>query len=394
MDVEATTQEELFGGTVMDPIPDPHSVYRRLRSERPLVALRLLDRVGFMTTRYEDTRNVLKNPSVFSSRSNAKGFGLVAGRTIIEMDGKEHLRHRGILAPALQPSALRGDLPELVSEIAHGLIDAFAREGRADLVPSFAFTFPLRTLVHILGIPVEDFAEFHHWSGDLIGFADHPLESIAASQKLAEYFRPLIAKRREEPTDDLFSKLVNAEVEGRRLSVEELLNFLRLLAPAGAETTYRLIANAMYALLTHPEQMEEVAADPEKIDWVIDETLRWEAPVQLTSRETTEAVTIAGIEIPAGTDVSGCIGSANRDEDHYADPDRFDIHRRATDHLAFGWGQHYCVGSRLARLETRAAIAALLERLPNLRLVDPEGSQIVGLAFRGPRHLQATFDPV
>jgi cytochrome P450 len=164
------------------------------------------------------------------------------------------------------------------------------------------------------------------------------------------------------------------------------------LLPAGAETTYRLIGSTMFALLSHPDALERVRADPSRIDAAIEETLRWEAPVQYVSREPTDAVTLSGFEVPAKSMLMVAIGSANRDETRFERPDVFDLDRRSDDHIAFGFGPHFCAGSHLARLEARVAVRTLLERLRNLRLDPAEESHMVGMAFRSPNRLAVKFD--
>jgi cytochrome P450 len=385
------TQVEMFGGTMMSPVPDPYAVYRRLRREEPVVAVQTVMGVLRLVTRYDDALAVLKDAARFSSRGNARGIGMVMGRTILEMEGKEHLRQRNVIAPFFVGRALRGELPGVIGDIAHRLIDGFAADGRADLVRQFTFTFPMRVMAHIIGIPIEDYDQFHRWALDLISVGDDPPRGFAAAQSIVDYLRPVLAERRATPAGDLLSRLVHAEVDGHRLTEEEVLSFLRLLLPAGAETTYRLLGSALFALLTHPEVEAAVRADRAAIDLLLEETLRWESPVQYVSREVTEPTTLAGVEIPAGAMISVALGSANRDETHYPDPDRFDLHRRNDDHLAFGFGQHFCAGSHLARLEARLALEALLERLPNLRLAGDGPGCVVGLAFRSPDRLLVRF---
>jgi cytochrome P450 len=385
------TQIDLFGGTMMSPVPDPYPVYRRLRAEQPVLAVQTIMGVVHLITRYDDALAVLKNAALYSSRANAKGIGMVMGRTILEMEGKEHLRQRNIVAPFFMGRALRGDLPAVIEAIAHQLIDGFAGDGRADLVAQFTFTFPMRVMAHIIGVPIEDYEEFHRWALDLISVGDDPPRGFAAAQAIVDHLRPILERRRVEPRPDLLSRLVHAEVDGQRLTEEEVLSFLRLLLPAGAETTYRLIGSVLFALLTHRDQLEEVRGDRTTLDLAIEETLRWEAPVQYVSRETTASAVLSGVELAEGAMVSVALGSANRDERHYDDPDRFDMHRRSDDHLAFGFGQHFCAGSQLAALEARVALGALLERLPNLRLDPTQEATIVGLAFRSPNRLPALF---
>src|SRR5262245_33024232 len=242
------TSNELFGGSMMSPVPNPYPTYRRLRDESPCVAVETLMGAVYLVSRHDDAFAVLKNHTLYSSRANARGIGIIMGRTILEMEGKEHVRHRNIVAPFFMGKALRGALPDVIGRTAHDLIDEFARAGEADLVSQFTFTFPMRVMAHIIGIPIRDFAEFHHWAIDLISVGDDPPRAFAAAAAIVDYLRPVLELRRHEPTDDLLSRLVHAEVDGNRLTEEEVLSFLRLLLPAGAETTYRLLGSTLFAL--------------------------------------------------------------------------------------------------------------------------------------------------
>ena len=386
------TTNKLFGGSMMSPIVDPYPVYKRLRDEQPALPVNTLMGVVYMITRYDDILTVLKDGKRFSSRANARGIGIVMGRTILEMEGKEHVRHRNIISPFFSPRAMKAEMPDLVTGVVHRLIDQFAGAGAADLVQQFTFTFPMEVMANIIGVPVDDYHAFHRMALDLISVGDDPARGFQAAQDLVAYLTPLMAQRKAEPCGDLLSKLMHAEVEGTRLTDEEVLGFLRLLLPAGAETTYRLTGSCLYALLRHPEVYAEVRADRSAIDLLIQETLRWESPVQFVSREATEDLDFSGHPVPEGALLSVTVGSANRDERHYADPDRFDLHRKNDDHLAFGFGSHFCAGSHLALLEARTALNALLDRLPNLRLDPDQESAVVGLAFRSPNRLPVRLD--
>jgi cytochrome P450 len=345
-----------------------------------------------LVTRYDDVVAGMKDAETFSARGNARGIGIVIGRTILEMEGPEHLRQRRILTPFFSPRALRGDVEKRVEATTHELIDRFVADGRADLVPQFTFTYPLRVIAQIIGVPIADFEAFHHWALALVSVADDPGKAFAAARSIVEYLRPILEERRAEPRDDLLSALLTAEVEGERLGEEEVLSFLRLLLPAGAETTYRLTGNVLFALLTHPAERAELAANPERIPDFVEETLRWDSPVQLVSREVTRDVELRGHRIPKGDLASFSLGSANRDESRFADPDRFVLRRaNKNEHVSFGLGAHFCLGSHLARLEARIAAAALLERLPDLRLDPAQACSIRGFAFRSPDRLPVLF---
>jgi cytochrome P450 len=392
MEPQFESATRLFGGTMMSPVPDPYSVYRRLRTERPVVVLDSQLGRSALVSRYDDIAAALKDSATFSSKGNARGIGLVMGRTIIEMEGKEHLRQRRLVTPAFSPRALREGLEVVVEKTVQQLVDQFVDDGKADLVSQFTFTYPLRVMAHVMALPIDDFEQFHHWALDLLSIADDPQKGFDAAQTLIDYLRPFIQERKHEPGPDLISTLVHAEVEGEHLTEEEILSFLRLLLPAGAETTYRLTGSLLYALLTHPDALAEVQSDPAGLDRAIEETLRWEAAVQYVSRETTREVEVAGVKINAGELVMLAVGSANRDDSRFDDPDRFVLGRpNVGDHLAFGFGEHFCLGSNLARLEARAAVRILLDRLPNLRLAPDADCRIVGLAFRSPDRLPVVF---
>ncbi len=376
----------------MSDLGDPYPAYAKLRDETPVLLMNMPMADAFMVSRYADVDRVLRDNATFSSRANADGIGMVMGRTILEMDGKEHNRHRALINPVFVPKALGGDMPKIVASIAHQLIDAFQKDGRADLVDQFSRTFPLRVIAHIIGLPIDDYDRFQRWALDIISMGHDAMKAVAAAQALVEYLAPIVALRRQEPRDDLMSKLVHAEVDGHRLSDEEVYSFLRLLVPAGAETTYRLIGNTLAALLADPAALDEVRAQRSEIDWAIEESLRWEAPVCFAAREATVDTELGGVKIPAKTHVMVAISAANRDERKYSDPARFDLHRRADDHVAFGGGKHFCVGSNLARLEARIGLEAIFDRLKNVRLaVDPPVG-IYGLAFRSPRRVPVLFE--
>ncbi len=385
--------QALLQGGPRAPVADPYPLYARLRRESPVLPIRGGERPHFALSRYDDIREVLRNEGLFSSRANERGAGLVFGRTIIGMDGRDHLLHRSLITPALAPRALRGDFPQLVRKLAHAIIDEFAGGGEADLVANFTFAYPLRVFVEILGLPPQDLEAFHQLAIDLTLIASDPSKAFEASSKIRDLLTPLVAEKRRQPGDDLMSHLVLAEVEGERLSDDDLVSFLRLLVSAGAETTFHLMGGALCALLNDPALLARVRNDRALIDPVLWETLRWEAPVSLLPREATADCEIAGVEIPKGSDLMLLLGSANRDEAKFPDPDRFDIDRDNKDQIGFGLGKHYCAGSRLALLEGRIGLDALLDRLDDLRPRATEPAEVIGFAFRGPSTLPVHFRP-
>ena len=381
-----------FDPQMMFDFPDPYPMFAELRRTTPVHRIEMFGRASWLVTRYDDVQAVLRDGDTFSSRANAE-VGRFMGRTIIEMDGKEHTRTRALVSTVFVPRAIDALVP-VVERLVHELLDGIAPAGRADLVAQLTTVFPVQVIAHIIGIPRTDTAKFMRWSLDLIGFARDPQKGRAAADILHEYFLPVIRERRAEPRDDVITRLVTGTVDGIGLTDDEVISFLRLLLPAGAETTSRLMGSMFFALLADPEtRLERVRADRSLIPWAIEETLRWETPVLFVARQATRPTAIAGVDLPAGEMVSAIIGSANRDETHYADPDRFDLDRHADDHLSFAFGRHFCLGSPLARLEARMALTTVLDRLRNVRLdPDAEPPRITGLAFRSPQALRVRFD--
>jgi cytochrome P450 len=317
------------------------------------------------------------------------------------MDGEEHRRYRNLVAHAFRPSALARWESELIAPTIHRLIDGLADRTGADLVADITSQFPVQVIAEVLGVPSEAHERFHTWALDMNkGPEDYPV-STAASAAMRAYLTPIVEDRKAHPTDDLISDIVTAEIDGERLSDEHVYGFLRLLLPAGAETTYAAMGSCLFALLSQPEVLDRVRRDPSLLDAVIEETLRWETSVTMVNRETTCPVEINGVEIPQGVSVVCATGSANRDESRYRDPDQWDLDRHEPAHIAFGTGRHQCLGMHLARMELGIGLGALLERLEGLRFDDagvPGGGgppvRIEGLAFRSPPTLPVLFDSV
>jgi cytochrome P450 len=251
----------------------------------------------------------------------------------------------------------------------------------------------VQVIGRVLGIPRAEYPKYQKWALELVGFSKDPPKGMAASQAFRTYLLPIIQAHRAAPTDDVISKLVTGTVDGVGLTDDEVVNFLRLLIPAGAETTSRLIGSMLFALLVERDRYERVRADRSLVPWAIEETLRWETPVVFVAREATRSTEIRGVEIPEGKNVAVIIGAGNRDPEKYPEPDRFDLDRHADDHLSFGFGRHFCLGYTLAKLEARTALGAVLDRFPKLR-IDPDAPPpaVRGMAFRSPPALPVRFD--
>src|SRR5262245_5963578 len=342
---------------------------------------------------YEEAVTVLRDHETYSSEIVGAVMGAVLGPAIISMDEPEHRTHRALVARAFGPKLLARWEHELVRRVADELIDDFTRDDtRADLVRRFTFALPVRVIARILGLPERDAPQFQRWSIELISAVVNWDRGLAASRALGDYFAEQVAERRADPRDDLITELVEAEVDGRRLTDEEIFGFLRLLLPAGIETTYRSLGNLLFALLSHPDQLQDVVGDRELRPAAIEEGLRWETPLALIVRETVRDTELGGVALGAGTAVNLFIASANRDERRYEEPDRFDIHRPLAPHASFGSGPHTCLGVHLARMESRVALDALLDRVDGLELDrDAPAPRIVGSIFRSPDTLPVRY---
>jgi cytochrome P450 len=384
------TVSAAFDPQLMFDFPDPYPMFAELRRTSPVMRIAMMGRESWVVTRYDDVWSVLRDGETYSSRANAE-VGKFMGRTIIEMDGKEHGRHRALITSIFTARAIDA-LQPVIEKLVHERLDAFAGAGRADLVADLTTVFPVQVIAHIVGVPREDTPSFMRWSLDLIAFSKDPARGRAASERLHAYLLPIVRERRTAPRDDVISKLVTGTVDGTGLTDDEVISFLRLLMPAGAETTSRLMGSMFFALLVERGRLERVHADRSLVPWTIEETLRWETPVLFVARAAMRPVEIGGVAVPAGGMVSAVIASANRDESHYPDPDRFDLDRHADDHLSFGFGRHFCLGYHLAKMEARAALGAVLDRLPGIALdPDAEPPRITGLAFRSPQALRVRF---
>jgi len=372
---------------------DIYGFWATCRRHDPVMAIEGLGRDMWMLTRFADIDEILRDADRFPSRINADTMGPVMGTVILAMDGEEHRRHRNLVARAFRPSALVRWEDELIAPTINRLIDDIAGRGRSDLVADVTSRYPVQVIAGVLGVLTDDYELFQRWGLEISKGPEDYDVSKAASRAMREYLTPLVEHRKAHPTNDLVSDIVTAEIDGERLSDEHIYGFLRLLLPAGAETTFRALGNCLLALLTQPPVLARVTDDRSLLDAVIEETLRWETSVTMVNRETACPVELAGVTVPAGASVVCATGSANHDETRYDNPEVWDLERPPAAHLAFGTGHHQCLGMHLARLELRVGLTALLDRLPGLRL-DPSAGpvHVEGLAFRSPPRLCVLFD--
>ena len=343
---------------------------------------------------FDAVNKAFRDGHVFSSSGYDTSIGLFMGKTILAMKGKQHREHRNLVSAAFKSKSLARWEPAIVRPVCNALIDEFIESGETDLVRNFTFEFPTRVISRLLGLPEEDLPTFRRRAIQLISYNIDYRRAFEASAALKEYFAEQIENRRATPTEDIIGDLVAAEIDGERLSDEAIYSFLRLLLPAGLETTYRSSGNLLYLLLTHPDQFAAVQADRGLIPKAIEENLRYETPLTTVQRYTTEDTELEGVRIPAHSQVDICIGSANRDERRWERAEDFDIFRKPLPHISFAAGEHTCLGLHLARLETHVALECILTRLTNIGLLTDDDPHIHGQPFRSPTALPVTFDAV
>ncbi|MZD03598.1 cytochrome P450 [Streptomyces sp. SID5785] len=370
--------EELAAWTA-DFAADPYTAFRALRERGPVHHVRFpTGDTAWMILGYEEARAALADPRMrhdvrHSDEYDSDGLYSI-GRNMLQVDPPDHTRLRSLVAREFTARRIKA-LRARVQEAADDLLDAMEPAGRADLIDAFAFPLPLTVICELLGVPGVDHDTFRAWTAKILTIGE-PEASGLAAQEMAVYLAGLIEEKRRTETaaeQDLLHALVRTHDEGGdHLTDEELLGMAFLLLVAGHETTVNLIANAVHLLLTHPEQLAALRADPALVENAVEEALRFEPPTPAgTYRYPAEPVTVAGTTIPQGARVVVSLASANRDPGRFPDPERFDIRRdpaSTRSHLAFGHGIHHCLGAPLARLEATLALRSLLDRFPDLVL--------------------------
>jgi cytochrome P450 PksS len=360
-----------------------YAFYARLRAEAPVYSTILPDRRrAWLVTRYDDVVMVLKDERFAKDMSIAAKKVWIPGpfkelaRNMLHRDGADHTRLRALVQQAFTPRLVEQMRPRIQS-LAADLLDAVRGRPSFDLLRDFAQPIPTTIIAEMLGVPVADSPRFQRWSRAIVSLSPSIWGIVRVIPPLwlfMRYIRKLVRARRAVPRDDLMSALVHSEEGGEHLSEEEVVAMVCLLLIAGHETTVNLIGNGMLALLQFPDQLEKLRQNPSLIRPAVEELLRYDGPLETaTDRFAREDMTLAGVTIPRGELVFAAIGSANRDERQFANPDTLDITREPNRHLAFGLGSHFCLGAALARLEGQVAISTLLRRAALLRLaVAPE----------------------
>lgn len=388
-------------------IANPYPLLARLREASPFTEL---DGALVVFGRYEDCSRILRDPRVSSERERARlvppevqAQAQERPRSFLSLDPPDHTRLRGLVAKAFTPRVV-STLEPRITEVTHELLTAAeASAPELELVSQLAYPLPVRIISELLGVPAADHARFAGWSAKLarsvqpsFGTID-PVELAEAEQagiEFGEYFTELIAARRSDPGDDLLTKLIRAEDEGQRLTTDELIATCVLLLVAGHETTVGLISNAMLALLRHPDQLAALLADPGLAASAVEETLRYDPPVQLTARVVRGDMRFGEIRPDEGTLLLLLLAATGRDPDVFARPDEFDVGRGAREHLAFAAGPHFCLGAPLARLEATIALRAIAARLAGPVLDESALVYKSNFNLRGPERMIVRFDRI
>ncbi len=366
-----------------------------------------MKRHAWLVTRYDDVLTVLKDARFAKNPRNAMlpeqlkkqpwvpPMFKPLEQNMLDQDAPDHTRLRALVHKAFTARLIE-QMREQIQTLSNELLDAAERKGRMDLIADFALPVPLTMIGRILGIPAEDNPKFHYWTRSMLsaGTSMNFLRVIPIIMRFLGYLKKIVRERRAHPKDDLITALVQTREGSDQLSENEILAMILLLLIAGHETTVNLIGSGSLALLEHPDQWQKLRAEPASIKPAIEELLRFVCPLEMaTERYTREDVTIAGTTIPRGELVLAVVGSANRDENYFVEPDSLDITRENNRHLAFGQGIHFCLGAPLARLEGQIAINTLVQRMPNLRLsVAPEQIRWRGgFILRGLEALPVSF---
>jgi cytochrome P450 len=375
-------------------ITDAMEQIARLRaSGRSVVPVRFHQEVAWMVVNYAAVSAAFMNEAELPAAGFYQQYTMPwLGRTVPSMRGDEHRAHRAYFAAPLQPSRVRERIAEVLVPVANSLIDSFAGRREVDFVLEYAKRYPFRVITRLFDLPDGDDERMQRLVSELFHFPWDPEGASKAREEMIEYLRPIARERRKNPGKDIISYLASTEVNGRLLDEADLLDFIRFMYPAAGENTTHGLSLLMYHVLVDPAVRARVASNPKDRAAAVEETLRVDPPVPLITRFTEKQVTVADVVIPANSPVLFGIGGANRDPQQFPDPESFSLDRGVINHITFGRGPHFCIGAHLARAELRTTLDLMLERLPGLRLIEPETVVFRGALQRGPAKLRVAFD--
>ncbi|OCC23587.1 hypothetical protein MB02_10460 [Croceicoccus estronivorus] len=371
-----------------DDLPDLHDVLEDLRREGPVVSVNYHGAPVWLILGYEELQQAFLDQDHFDM---GEGYRQMVeeplGRNIMTMSGAEHRLHRNIVTAPFQPGVIRSHIEPLIEPVAMEISDRIAAEREVDLVAAFTRPYPFSIITRMLGIPVRDEERFLEWAVKLFDFPWDPQGAMRAKAQFDSYMVPIIEERRAAPGEDMLSALTQAESEGRRLDNEQVLTFLRLLFPAGSDTTFKVAGSMFAAVLSDPAVRDVALSGKAGREAVVAEALRWQPPTALLPRMASADVDFAGKPIRRGDWMLFGITAANSDPKKFPDPRRFDPSRNNRDTITFGRGPHFCLGLHLAKRELEIALQVVLERFPQMALVPGRPVEFVSGVLRGPRDL-------
>ncbi len=376
---------------------DPYPIYERLREEEPVSWVPAVQL--WLVTRYEDVRTVDLTPEVFTAATDPSTLNRTMGVNMLGSEGPDQLRIRRVVEPPFRPRDVEERTKGMIPALANELIEGFEARGECDLFREFADPMSVRSLRFMLGLDGVAWEDLLRWNEGLMpglanfeGDPEKQAPADAASSGLSDVIERVLDRLDATPDGSALSAMLHHDRDGDRMSRDEIVANTKLMLSGGLQEPRDLIALAVLALGWHPEQLDEVRADPRRIKAAVEETLRWAGPVGTSTRQATQVTELAGAELEQGALIGAVLSSANRDPRRFTDPDRFDIHRKEGAHLAFAVGNHFCLGAWFGRHLARVSLEILLERLPNLRLDPDRPATLRGWEFRAPDSTWVRWD--
>ena len=389
-----------FGGSItLDELErDPYPIYARLRDEEPVSWVPAVQL--WLVTRHDDVRGLDLDPETFTAATDPSTLNRTMGVNMLGSEGPDQQWIRAVVEPPFRPREVEERTQGMIPKLAHELIDGFADRGRADLFTEYADPMSVRSLRFMLGLDEVPWEDLLRWNrGLMLGLAnfqgdpEKQAPADRASAELGAAIERVLDRLEHEPDGSVLSWMLRQEEDGRRMSRPEIVANTKLMLSGGLQEPRDVIALVVWALGTHPMQLEEVRADRSLVKAAVEETLRWAGPVGTSTRQTTRDVELAGVSLPADALVGAVLSSANRDPRRWRHPDRFDVHRKEGAHLAFAIGNHFCLGAWFGRHLARVSLEILLDRLPGLRLDRDRPPALSGWEFRAPDSTWVEWDP-
>jgi len=371
-----------------------HQLMDDLRRQAPVVPVTFLGERVWLITDHAHVSAAFRDNNIFPPHTPYKiGIEPVIGETFQSMSGDRHRIFRKLATPTFRPRSVEHIDSDMLTSVANELIDTFINQAEVDLISEFTERYPFVVIARLLGIPKEEEEQFHRWVMAILRFRSNPEKAIACRDELWNYLDPVIADRRKHPKEDVISQLIHHEVDDIQMTDEQVKSHVGIMFTAGSSTTHDSLGNILYALLVNNDNWQRVKSNPELRPLSIEETLRWEPAVSILPRmsHSDEAIEFGGVTIEPNNFVLFGICAANHDASVFNDPHDYQIGRNVESMMTFGPGPRMCPGMHLARKELGVTLDLLIERLPNLRLIDLESSKPCGTVFRGPQRLLCNF---